>query len=308
MSAELKALAILVVMGLALPVQAAVTVEAYYRLGDDDPGAVAGNIGNPVTVDSSGNGFDLSRNGVPQYSSDVPTFPTMTPVADTLSMRFDNPVSPIDTTGPTYVPSFYDRLSDFSVPTSYGIEAWVKSSTMTPVDPSGYAAIAYNGSPFATATAAVPNGVGFFQKGNNYIVRIGAYEKVLAPVSTTSWTHLAFLRDTAADTNDFYVNGLEEPDVTASTQMVPVAPSELFMIGGFPSTTTTQGDLFNGLIDDVRFFSCQTTGPIGFDPAKDLLVVVPEPSSLALTLPPLLLFLSFLYRRRRGSRERMQMN
>jgi hypothetical protein len=89
---------------------------------------------------------------------------------------------------------------------------------------------------------------------------------------------------------------------------VPIAPSELFMIGGFPSTATTQGDLFNGLIDDVRFFSCETTGPTGFDPAKDLLVVVPEPSALALTLTPSVLFLSFLYRRRRGSRERMQVN
>src|SRR5947207_5498788 len=45
---------------------------AWYRLGDDDPGAVAGNIGNDPTLDHTTNHFDLSRAGPPRYSSDVP--------------------------------------------------------------------------------------------------------------------------------------------------------------------------------------------------------------------------------------------
>src|SRR6476660_8082479 len=60
---------------------------AYYRLGDDDPGAVAGNIGSDPTLDSFNNKLDLARYGSPTYSSDVPL---QGPFGDKLSMAFDN--------------------------------------------------------------------------------------------------------------------------------------------------------------------------------------------------------------------------
>ena len=42
---------------------------AYYRLGDDGPGAAAGAIGNDPTKDSFGDKLDVTRFGTPDCSS-----------------------------------------------------------------------------------------------------------------------------------------------------------------------------------------------------------------------------------------------
>src|SRR5206468_607536 len=70
---------------------------AWYRLGDDDPGAAAGNIGNDPTLDHTSNHFDLSRAGPPRYSGDVPpNVATSVIGADKLSMKFFNFTGPLD--------------------------------------------------------------------------------------------------------------------------------------------------------------------------------------------------------------------
>ncbi|HZZ43016.1 MAG TPA: LamG domain-containing protein [Tepidisphaeraceae bacterium] len=286
-------LAALLVLGLCVAARGAITVEAYYQLGDADPGAGAGNVGDAQTVDSGPNGFDLTRHGQPQYSSDVPPLASATAAADTLSMRFVNPSSPIDITRAGGVEgSFYSRLSVLATPASnYGLEAWVKPSALTPADASGYALIAYNGSPFLASLGAASNGVGFFEKGGNYIVRIGDTEKILAPVVPNQWTHLVFLRGATA--NDFYVGNAEVPDLSSDAQTRPIAPTGSFYIGGYP-TAALHGDLFNGTIDDVRFFTYSTTGPQPFDPETDLLMAVPEPGMLGIAMGAVL----FIRRRR----------
>src|ERR1051325_8431679 len=60
---------------------------AYYRLGDDDPGAAAGAVGNNPTKDSFNDALDLARVGSPRYAADVPP---RGPSPNKLSMSFAN--------------------------------------------------------------------------------------------------------------------------------------------------------------------------------------------------------------------------
>src|SRR2546421_1405872 len=66
---------------LALIVIAAISLEtrgnafvrgAYYRLGENDPGATASAVGNDPTIDSFADALNLGRFGSPRYSSNVP--------------------------------------------------------------------------------------------------------------------------------------------------------------------------------------------------------------------------------------------
>src|SRR5262249_31922515 len=150
-----------------------IAVKAFYRLGDDDPGAVAGNIGNDPTQDSSPNNLDLTRRGVPNYSSDVPS---NTRLPDTLSMDFNN--NPLGVSPGPLADAGYYTTTPLSFPLGrWGVEAWVKPAVADYTAGTGYALISYNGN--LTNDASTATGIGLFQKGNEYIVRIGTREKVL---------------------------------------------------------------------------------------------------------------------------------
>jgi hypothetical protein len=192
--------------------RAAVQPIAWYRLGDDDPGAAAGNVANNPTLDHTLNHLDLTRAGAPHYSADVPANVAAAASADKLSMKLFNFTGPLDIAQPA--PNYYMRGGAVtSTSAAYALETWVKSSPLGQGDPSGYTLVSYNGTPFSS-------GIGFFQHGKNYVVRIGSsYEKVLAPASSNTWTHLAFVRQNAS--NDFYVNGVEQPDFSAAAQAAP---------------------------------------------------------------------------------------
>ena len=63
------------------PIAAHATIiyAAYYQLGGSDPGAAPGNPGDAQTIDSSGNGFNLTKHNntsssSAQYSNNVPPF------------------------------------------------------------------------------------------------------------------------------------------------------------------------------------------------------------------------------------------
>src|SRR5258706_8197759 len=73
---------------LASPCRATPIVQgAYYQLGDADPGAASGAVGNDPTLDSFVDHLDLTRIGSPHYSADVPA---RAPFGDKLSMQFAN--------------------------------------------------------------------------------------------------------------------------------------------------------------------------------------------------------------------------
>src|SRR5207248_7748357 len=110
---------------------------AYYQLGDSDPGASAGAVGNDPTRDSFVDKLDLSRFGSPHYSSDVPA---NGPFGDLLSMQF-NPFGVIGSA----LPQLYGRTTSASmIDQGYALEAWVKPSAAV-FTPASDWLIAYNG-------------------------------------------------------------------------------------------------------------------------------------------------------------------
>src|SRR4029078_1459401 len=78
---------------------------AWYRLGDDDPGAAPGGLGNTYTLDHTLNHLDLLRDGGPRYSADVPL---NSMASDKLSMTFLNFTGPLEIPQPG--PSYYSRV------------------------------------------------------------------------------------------------------------------------------------------------------------------------------------------------------
>jgi hypothetical protein len=291
-----RAIAVLLIVSAVPAARAAVTVEAYYRLGDADPGAVAGNLADNPTVDSTTNRLDLTRRGTPTYSSDVPAnFPTAAAAAaDKLSVFFNN--NPLSAGPGPIANDGFSRPVPVSLPSyNWGIEAWVKPAAANIPDPTAagpdYSLIAYNGRYFSSSAWGTASGLGLFQKGSNYVVRIGTAEKVLAPVTPGKWTHLVFLRYAAANT--FYVDGTLQTDTSAAAQTMPVFSDGYLAIGSFPTglltpTGATAFDVatngFYGNVDEVRFFTFNPTGPGAFDPSADLLYAAPAPEPATTTL------------------------
>jgi len=229
----------------------AVNTVAWYKLGEGDPGALAGNTGNATTLDSSGNGFHLTRSGAPTYSAD-----TALRSGSSLSMEFDG------------VDDSYTRATEVTNATvGVGIEAWVRADTASPT---GYGLIAYNGNPGA-------NGFGFFQANNsgNYGLGPGHFYFLLGGSSfqslgfgpTGDWIHLGAVFDSfGLGTLSFYTNGVLLNVIGAGV----VPPSGGFSIG-------SEGvNFFDGKVDQARVFTF--TGV--FDP-NDFLII-PEPGAMAL--------------------------
>lgn len=220
-------------LGLAArPLGATINVAAYWRLGEDDPGAVAGNPGNVATLDSAG-GFNLSRFGSPSYASGV---------ASRLAMRFRNPCS-----FPCATDSYEGNNSPLAgTSDNFGIEAWVK-----PDDPGDTGVIAYDGH-YGDNFAA--GGWGLAQCGGGAYCSVfvdgGGFNNpvvVSGPVATSAWTHVAFVF--SAGTATLYVNGT--PYVSSSVAP-PIPPQFGVSIG---PQRFDKG--FNGLIDEVRVFTFQ---------------------------------------------------
>jgi hypothetical protein len=259
--------------------KAVISVHAFYRLGDDDPGAVAGNLGDDPTKDSGGAHLDLTRRGLPTYSSDVPANVRL---PDTLSMDFNNNPAIVGP-GPVADAGYY-TTTPLSFPLGrWGVEAWVKPAVADYTAGTGYSLITYNGNLSNDPTAA--SGIGLFQKGNKYVVRIGTREKVLGPVVANQWTHLAFVRRPLL--NSFFFNGVEVPDSTPDAQSPPIDPTlgtGFIAVGTLPPGAAFISNSFWGKVDEVRFFSFAPPPFTGaaevFNPATDL-DIVPEPAAIA---------------------------
>jgi concanavalin A-like lectin/glucanase superfamily protein len=237
---------------------------AYYRLGDDDPGAAAGSIGSDPTLDSFSNKLNLARSGSPIYSSDVPA---QGPFGDKLSMAFAN-----EGLGGPASPGLYSRATSLPmIDQGYALETWVKAG------PTNLASIrndllAYNGDPAS-------NGFGFFLHDENYVARIGTFERVLGPATVGAWHHLAYVK--TFNTVDYYYDGKLVDETTGDP--LAAAASGGFWLGGMGNVSSGSGSfLFNGWIDEVRY---QTFNPLAagaFNPTDFLIRPVPELSSVYL--------------------------
>ena len=226
---------------------AAVSTVDYYRLGEADPGAVAGQPANGFTVDSGHNAVNLAQ--LISSNDVVPTYSTNIGVSgSTLCVAFDG--------------GGYTNNAAVALTNNWGIEAWVKAaSTNNSLSSDGYAQIAYNGD-------SRYNGMGIFQKPGGQFIGLCGNVSTLTGTAIVpgTWTHLALV-DNGGQTT-FYVNG-----VATATGPAPKLPASFFGIGFNPNGAGA-GEAFQGSIDEVRVFAF---APGQFSTNDLLLTSVPPP-------------------------------
>jgi hypothetical protein len=236
---------------------------AYYRLGDDDPGAAPNATGNNPTRDSFGDAQHLTRFGSQFYQSNVPP---SGPQPNKLSMSFQIFTS---TPGSGQL-GYYGRNESLSmIEQGYALEAWVQTSTFFD-GPTPSQLIAYNGDPAA-------NGFGLYRTGSDYVARIGTFERKLAPANDSEWHHLAYVQ--SLGTSSYYFDGA----LVAETDKdpLPIAATGGFWLAG-RSIPTGAADLFEGAIDEVRYQSFNPMAAGAFEPTNFL--ITPEPGAATLLL------------------------
>lgn len=219
---------------------AAVSTVAYYRMGENDPGATNAD---PCTA-------------LTGYSTN---YPDLYPTTNTLSATYSDSTFVngsslcvnFDTSGGFGLTNGAIPLTD-----NWGIEAWVNSSVPAATN-GGYVSIAYNGN-------SGPGGMGIYMNpGGSYVGLCGGVALVGGDfVVPNTWTHLAMVDN--GGTTTFYVNG-----VATGTGPAPHTPSGGFFVGGDPG-----GENFQGSIDEVRVF---TFAPGAFSTNDLMLTNAPPP-------------------------------
>jgi hypothetical protein len=239
---------------------------AHYRLGDADPAAAPGAIGNDPTRDSFTDALHLARSGSPRYAADVPA---NGPIDNKLSMAFANQ----GLGGPAF-PGLYGRATALpTVDQGLALETWVQAGPTNLEAPAvRNELLAYNGDP-------ATGGFGLFLHDTTYAVRLGpAFEKPLGPADVGAWHHLAYVY--SLGTSSYYYDG----KLVAQSDKDPaptVAANEGFWLAGRSASSATTGAApilyaFNGHLDEVRFQSFNPLAAGAFDPAQFL--VTPEPA------------------------------
>src|SRR5438874_848482 len=108
------------------PIHATVTNVAWYRLGENDPGAVSGQVVNSTTTDVLGVN-NLKRFGSPSYTNDVS--PDARQIGSSLAVIFNG------------ANQLYSNAVVTTARNNFGIEAWVRTLTTN----EGTYVIAHNG-------------------------------------------------------------------------------------------------------------------------------------------------------------------
>ena len=216
---------------------ATVTTIGYWRMGENDPGAVPGVMS--ATVDAVG-GRTLFGFAAPFYSPMVAGAATAH-TGSTLCLWI--------------FPGTYATASVISnLTANFGIELWVYPNSL-----SGTRCLVYNGN---TGT----NGCGLYEVNGNYEVLFGGETFLFSvPAAQFTWTHLALVQSNTASGYDtaLFVNGV----AASFTDGRPIKPPVgAFGVGAAP--TGAGSDPFDGYIDEVRVF---TFGDGQFR-ASDLLV------------------------------------
>ena len=217
---------------------------SYYRLGEQDPGAVGGGLAHATAVDSGGASVNLSQIGTMNSA-----YSTNSGVAgSTLSVAING--------------GGYANALPFQLLDNWGMEAWVYSTNAD----SGTGILVNNGANCCGSGMALVQNGGVFQGVCSGIAYVGS-----TPVTTETWTHLALV--TSGGTTTLYVNG-----VANGTAGAPSAPTADRYGVGFSIGNCMNGSgspqPFRGLIDEVRVF---TFAEGEFSTADLLLANVPPP-------------------------------
>lgn len=222
--------------------RAEITLLAWYRMGEADPGAAAKMAATNPTVDSTGRERGLLRLGAPFYSAN-----TAVP-GSSLAMVFR----------PAAAAGYYSPTPIIKGTDNFGVSCWVKARSRAG-DEEGRRLVWYNGFP-------MENGFGLRQTPDKYEVVFTRYTTVAAaPAVPGRWTHLAYIRSNGVSI--LYVNGVPYP----AGPVAPLKPKGKVMVGATVMEKTPgtlqPGHFFDGEIDELRFF---TFRPGAFDPATDL--------------------------------------
>ena len=262
-----RILPILVLAALAFQAEADVTILHQFRLGDDDPGAIAGNLFNITTVDSEGSA-DLHRKGSVFYSSDVP-FPALDGKTNAFSATFTGEL-PTELSASSSLLPFDDN---------FGMELYVKILTGG----------GFRSYPLASDAGALWDGFNLEILRGGFTGHVNQFVGNLSFPTPGTWYHLALVRDQGV--NRFYVDGRDR----GTSLYTPNPERTFFQIGGHSST----GHALHGLIDEVRLFTFEP----GEFSTKDLLInQVPEPATTGLVAVGLMGLLTCMRRRRNRSR------
>jgi hypothetical protein len=247
---------------------AGVLVGGYYHLGESDPGAADGLPGNDPTADSSGLGMDLNAAGPLAYSSDVGAS-AATATGSNLSMNFGNSI-------------YYKADANLTANTeNFGLEGWFKVNDLS------QQGLVYNGDSW-------DNGFGLYIIGGHLQGLYGAeaaFDSGFVP-TPGQWFYAALVNDAGA--TSMYVN-----DTTPIPfgNIDPFAPAAQFVLGAAGHVWDTSDRLY-GSADEVRLFAFGTEGRV-FNANADLLIAVPEPSTLLLLTMSLLGLTTYARRRRK---------
>jgi hypothetical protein len=244
-------------------VQAEVIVAGYYRLGEADAGAVAGNPVNATTTDSSGLGNNVNIVGSLTYSSDV----AASAAASTGStMSVSNPA-----VGYGYIAPPWTTATD-----NFGMEGWFKLSDVTSEQ-----ALAWNGN------AASGNGWGLILNGGTvkaYYAGVAIWDSGFAP-TLDEWFYVAMVRDNGV--GSVYINSVTPAaETSTATPIAAAGISALCTAGGVEG--------MNGSLDEVRVFTFEAGA---FNASTDLLYRVPEPSTLAMLAMSLIGLTAYAWRK-----------
>ena len=222
------------------PGVSASAVVAQYDLGEDDPGAVAGNPGDVTTTDLIGTNNLISL-GTPSYSSNVPP-----DTGSTLSMFF-NGASCCQGAG-TGISNLVSSVdwNNFSLSFDVYMTAPGAQGFSFPVSVGGSGP-----SPYGGGVTAVEIG-GHWELVHNDVVETSGGPAI----PTNAWQHVNLARENFAGSlqTRLYIDGVDS-GLSITAGLLPTPP--YFTIGGNenPSSTATAiagiEGLFNGNVDNV---------------------------------------------------------
>src|SRR5262245_17012672 len=230
-------------LALAPCARATVTNIAYYRFGENDPGAVNGGAAAGTTNIVGG---QMNLVGSPVYTNNIAAS-AASAVGSTLALQFASGKYGTNALLSTLVNNF-------------GIELWVKPDATNTTQ-----CLAYNGN----TGGAGSGGWGLYIISGQYSALFGGvaiFPASGAPASTNVWAHIALVRNNG--TNIFFLNGAP---VVTNTVSTPAVPSGRFAVAAQPQSLTTE--FFAGALDEVRVF---TFAPGTFS-TNDLLVINGQP-------------------------------
>ncbi|MCE5325836.1 MAG: LamG domain-containing protein [Planctomycetaceae bacterium] len=246
-------LALAGVLCLAASAQAGTVTQALWLMGEDDPGATAGNAVNATGVDSSGNGNTLTLYDEWWPVGSKPEEVPANPILATYVAPGAGPASSLAVSMSTGDPMYY-YTNTVSLAADHGIEMWVRLTN--------------NGQ---RRDAFWSSGLGIWNPGGQTINfhLSGTGDLATFTYEDGAWYNLAIV--TVGGQTTFYVNG----ESKYSFEHGGINGGDLTIAG-----VSGNNSPWDGAMDNIRVFNVDGA----FDPMSDLTLSmdIPEPATMSL--------------------------